>query len=138
MKESAFRFSKPVLKNIEYRINDEFQSDQKVHFHSHFHRNVIRSEDSCAAVVELTIEIGVDKRSVNAPFALLSVIMANFEWDETYDSETINNLLLINAPSLLLGYARPIISNITSNSIGQYDLPFMNFVSSDDILSTEE
>ena len=71
-------------------------------------------------------------------FALLFVIMANFEWDETYDSETINNLLLINAPSLLLGYARPIISNITSNSIGQYDLPFMNFVSSDDILSTEE
>lgn len=131
MKESNFQFNKPVLKNIEYRINEEFDPEKEVKIPRNFQRNIMRAEGKNEAVVELTISLGNDEKSENPPFHLCLTIGAGFKWDNTLDEDTIGKLLSMNAPSLLLSYARPIISNITSNSIGEYSIPFMNFYGSD-------
>lgn len=127
MKDSAFQFNKPVLKSIKYSINESFDQTRTVNLHRHFFRNIIRNETAPEAIVELTIQIGCDDRSVNPPFSLDLTIGAEFKWNNQVNDTMVNNLLTMNAPSLLLGYARPIVSNITSNSIGGYDLPFVNF-----------
>ena len=55
-------------------------------------------------------------------------IGARFLWDDVYDEETLQDLLSQNAPALLLGYARPIIANMTSvGPTSTYNLPFYNF-----------
>ena len=55
-------------------------------------------------------------------------IGAKFLWDDVYDEETLRDLLSKNAPALLLGYARPIIANMTSaGPMAAYHLPFYNF-----------
>ena len=128
MKESNFQFNKPILKSIEYRICDEFNQEQEVTLHRHLCQNVIRIEGKNEAIVELIIEIGCDEKSINAPFCLKMTIGAGFRWNEELEEFKIEKLLSINAPSLLLSYARPIIANITSNSIVEYDIPFINFV----------
>lgn len=87
---------------------------------------ITRREQKKEAIVELTIELGCDEKSINSPFALKIIIGAKFLWDNTLDEEMLNSLLTINAPSLLLGYAKPVISNITANSMGAYDLPFIS------------
>lgn len=127
MKESAFQFSKPILKKVEYKIFDQYEPESDTNLHRHFHRNIVRIEDKNEAIVELTVQIGCDERSVNPPFSLDITIGAKFIWDNQIDEEIVNSLLSMNAPSLLLGYARPIIANLTANSIVQYDLPFINF-----------
>lgn len=131
MRDSSFQFSKPVLKNVEFSLAQDLDSTKEVKLHRHFHRNIIKAEGKDEAIVELTIKIGCDDKSINPPFALSLTIMAGFRWSDQLDQETVDDLLTLNAPALLLGYARPIIANITSNSVGQYDLPFINFADND-------
>ena len=128
MKESVFQFSRPVVKNVEYNVLEQYEKSKETNLHRHFHRNIVKIENTNDAIVELTIQLGCDEKSINPPFSLMLTIGAKFSWDNSLDEEIVNNLLTKNAPSLLLGYARPIISNITSNSVGQYDLPSMSFI----------
>jgi len=37
-------------------------------------------------------------------------VSANFEWPKDTDEELVNNFLKINAPSMLLAYIRPAVS----------------------------
>ena len=40
----------------------------------------------------------------------------------------VNSMLNVNAPALLLGYMRPIVSSITNSSaLPVYNIPFINF-----------
>lgn len=131
MKESFFQFSKPVISVLNYSINEEVLAEEAAgekHLHTHFDRRVLRMDGKPEAVVELVIEIGCDEKSINVPFRLSLTIGAAFRWNEDIaDDAVIQSLLNLNAPALLLSYARPVISNITSNSIGVYDIPFVNF-----------
>ena len=57
------------------------------------------------------------------------VLSAQFIWNDVYDENTLKDLLSINAPALLLGYARPMIASITNMSpYPSFNLPFYNFV----------
>ena len=54
--------------------------------------------------------------------------MAEFRWPDSLNMGMIEKLLNQNAPSLLLGYLRPIISQITAASpYNAYNLPFIDF-----------
>ena len=89
--------------------------------------NIKSSEEEKEAVVELNIIIGA-KENNEAPFYVDMVMGAIFKWDDSYDENTVKDLLSINAPALLLGYARPIIATITNMSpFPAYNLPFYNF-----------
>ena len=86
------------------------------------------SVDENEAIVQLSILIGRKEFTTEEPFCVDMTIGAKFKWDDVYDEETLQELLSKNAPALLLGYARPIIANITdAGPIPAYHLPFYNF-----------
>lgn len=57
------------------------------------------------------------------------MIGAVFKLDVKIPGIDFDNLLQINAPTLLLSYARPIISSITAQAgMKPLNLPFFNFI----------
>lgn len=129
MKQSNFRFSKPMVSKIDYSINEDFDSDNRLNISNKFNVSISRDKNESMAIVDLGICIGKKDFEKTDPFYIDMVIGAVFSWDEScYDDSTLNSLLSINAPALLLGYARPLISTITSMSpFPPYNLPFYNF-----------
>lgn len=126
MKESNLRFSDPIIKKLNYEINTKYKREEKLSVNNNFSINVGRNPERNEAIVELNISIGSE--SENDPFNVNMIIAAKFLWDDVYDEKTINDLLTINAPALLLGYARPIIATITNMSpYPTYNMPFYNF-----------
>lgn len=132
MKESSFKFTNPIIESIGYEINTEYVREKKVEMLQEFAVNTQRDEANRKAIVRL--QIGINKselgdKNKKKPFALIMVIKANFEWQDEYDEKTIEDLLAINAPALLLSYARPNIALITTTApTGSYSIPFFNFV----------
>lgn len=87
--------------------------------------HINKIEDKNEAIVELTITVGNDD-NLN-PFYIKAIESAKFKWS---DSTKINEdkLLEQNAPALLIGYLRPIISIITASfPFSAYNLPFIDF-----------
>lgn len=129
MKESNFKFTNPVVEGLEYNLSERYNPENDPTVNNKFEVNVAKSETKNEAIVRLKVVIDANQEGANSPFSLSLTIGAKFIWDNSYDDETINSLLSINAPALLLGYARPIISSITTTCpCGAYNLPFYNFV----------
>ena len=127
MTESKLRFVNPFVKSLQYNLLESFEQGKPVKIHNQFNVTISKAESSNEAMVDL--KITVDETSENSPFSFEIVMASFFKWDDCYDEITVNNLLSINAPALLLGYARPIISVMTSSCPGgAYNLPFYNFV----------
>ncbi len=126
-KKSGFQFIKPIVRNINYNLSDDFDNTQETFFDNHFNTLIRRIPDKNEAIVELSIVVGDHEKSKNVPFTLQMTIGAYFRWEENIGEEIVQDLLKMNAPALLLSYARPIISNITANSSIPYDIPFMDF-----------
>lgn len=126
--ESAFQFTNPSLIKLEFGINEGFcNSDSKeVNIKINMAVSVERSGDSNQARVSLKIELG--ERGTANPYYIIAIESANFKWNENIDEEKVDRLLNQNAPSLLLSYVRPIISQITGVSpFDTFNIPFMNF-----------
>ena len=129
MRKSDFQFSNPIIEKMDYEINEQFNPDESPFLNQHFHIDIARAENANEAIVRLNIKIGIDENNPNAPFSINFTIGAKFLWGDVFDEPTINGLLSVNAPSLLLSYARPIISTITSTSpVSSYNIPFLNFL----------
>ncbi len=129
MKESNFKFLNPVVTKLNFEVNNNYQNDgNNIGIGNDFSVKISRSKQDNEAVVELQINIGSMEKTLNSPFFIEMIIISKFSWDNVYDEKTINDLLTINAPALLLGYARPIISTITNISpYPTYNIPFYNF-----------
>lgn len=126
--ESAFQFSNPSLTKMEFCINEEFESsqDKEVKIAVNMGVQIDRSATDNNARVSLTLEIG--KKDSEDPFYVCATEMAEFRWLEALNNEMVEKMLNQNAPSLLLGYLRPIISQITAASpYNAYNLPFIDF-----------
>lgn len=127
--ESFFQFKNPVLKEIEFKINDGFVNNvsNEVKITANMSVRINRQAVINEAVVDLAVKIGAERDDV--PYYIYVVEGANFKWKEGLGEDQINSLLNVNAPTLLLSYLRPIVSQITSASMyGAYNIPFMNFV----------
>ncbi len=131
MQESSFKFCDPRLIKLEYELRPEFKKKDGVHFQNSFSVAINRAQEKKEAIVELTIVIGDSEKSENIPYGLLAIIGAKFYWNVDYDESMIGSLLSINAPALLLSYARPIIASIT-NASGRkaFNIPFIDFTNS--------
>lgn len=128
MKESSLKFTNPSITHLVFDINSEFKEKDAVSITNTFNVEVSKGKDENAAVVQLNIIVGDKDFSKDVPFYFNITIGAMFSWDDVYDDETLQTLLSKNAPALLLGYARPIIANITESSpIPAYHIPFYNF-----------
>lgn len=126
--ESAFQFSDPSLTKIEFCVNEGFENnrEKEVKIAVNMAFQIDRSQKDNSARVELTLEIG--EKSTSDPFYVCASEAADFRWPNELKQEMVEKLLNQNAPSLLLGYLRPIISQITAASpYNAYNLPFIDF-----------
>ena len=128
MEKSKLYFTNPIIKNINYKVNLNLEpyNDGSIDIANTFKLNIKRAENKNEALVELNIIIGEEDEKL--PFFIDMIICAIFKWEDAYDEKTLQGLLSINAPALLLGYARPMIATITNMSpYPVYNLPFYNF-----------
>lgn len=125
--KSKFQFSNPVLSRIEFSFNKEFALKKEDEITMKMELSVqTEQKNSNEARVSLVCELG-DKSS-QSPFWLLAEEEAFFKWEEFLDVMIVDKLLKQNAPSLLLSYLRPIVTQVTQASpCGAYNIPFMNF-----------
>ena len=131
MEISSFQFSNPILKHLDFKLNDGFSKSGKLDMDIKLNVNCNRETISDnvfgnTAVVTVTLEIGSQDNST--PFHIKAVEEASFKWsEEITDEKMIDNLLRQNAVALLISYARPIISSITAASpYPAYNLPYIN------------
>lgn len=130
MRTSNFQFSDPSLVEFIFKLNPEFEPDEngETAIKTEFNVRVHKEDNLKEAFVELEVKIGSEKSEV--PFFIKAVEGAQFRWE--MDDGRIDSFLNINAPSLLLSYLRPLIAAITAASpYNAYNIPFMNFIDSD-------
>lgn len=126
--ESIFQFTNPSLIRFEFVINEGFcnNENKEVSIKINMSVSVERTKGSNQANVSLKVELG--ERGDITPYYITAIESANFKWNESLTEEKVNKLLNQNAPSLLLSYVRPIISQITGASpFEAFNIPFMNF-----------
>lgn len=128
MKESAFQFSDPKLRSLQFTVNENFSKESYNGFV--FSNNVSKAilEENKEAIVNLELKVG--EKNERYPFYIQLEIYAKFKCD---DETMFNKLIDTNAPAMLLSYARPIISLVTVQSgYPAFNLPFMNFTNDED------
>ena len=128
MKESSFKLIKqPLIKKMEFIGNNEFDIQKE---------NVdieigIKFTNECSttqnkAQVSLNINLNAQKDIKDIPFLLNAEIIGQFSWNNA-TSEEIEVFLNSVAPSILLSYMRPIISNlVTYSGFPAYIIPFLD------------
>ncbi len=123
MKESKFQFINPKLDKLIFSNNENYKEreDKKLHSSIKVNNQII---DDKNAIVKLTIEIGGKEDFI---FYINMEMSVKFNWKDINENE-IDAFLEVNAPALLLSYARPIIANVTMQAgLPPINLPFMNF-----------
>ena len=127
--KSIFQFSNPALLRLDFKINNNFCSNdgEEIKLKLVVETRINMEENAEEALVVLCVTIG--EKTEEVPFYVYAEESANFRWKrEAYDEDAIGRLLKQNAPALLLSYLRPIIANITvASPYSAYDIPFMNF-----------
>ncbi|EAG6952184.1 hypothetical protein HB948_12780 [Listeria welshimeri] len=133
LKNSIFRFENPVLTDMYFKVNDDFIKEKMDTDTESANGSIMvkREDDELnEALVRLTIIIG--EKGDSFPFELKLTMGSKFLWQEGIDEETINTLLTVNAPALLLAYIRPMVSSITDSSeYPTYHIPFIDFASTE-------
>lgn len=128
MKTSKFQFLNPYLEEVYFTVNPDFvqgSDEDEIEMKNTFNIQVTRSENENKANVRLTLETNTENEK--APFKLRITVASDFKWEDL-DDKTVEAMLNLNAPALLLGYMRPIVANITNSSrFPAYNLPFINF-----------
>ena len=118
MKSSKFQF-------VDNPVFVSEADDGEIEMQNSFNIQVKRSKDENRANVELTLETNTENE--RAPFKLQIKVASDFKWEDL-DEKTVDSMLNLNAPALLLSYMRPIVANITNSSkFPTYNLPFINF-----------
>lgn len=129
MEKSAFQFTNPALVRLDFGINEEFLDKCKEQGETEVRLEfsvTTKKKGQNEAEVSLTIKVG--EKGAEVPYYIILVEKADFRWRGQQEDEWVTKLLSQNAPSLLLSYARPIISQITDVSpFNTFHIPFMNF-----------
>lgn len=126
MKASKFQFVKPYLVELNFVANPDFDTENtSIEMQNSFSVQINRSENENLAKVELTLESNMKNDDV--PFRVKATVASEFKWEDL-DEKSVESMLNLNAPALLLGYMRPIVANVTNSScFPAYNLPFINF-----------
>ena len=126
--ESRFQFTNPALVKLTFIVNEEFQrmNTEEINISINLSISITKAENKNEARVALNLILG--EKGSNSPFYIEEVEAADFRWDECIDKEMVGKLLNQNAPSLLLSYLRPIITQMTAASpFDTFNIPFINF-----------
>ena len=135
-RKSAFQFDNPVLIESVFFENLAYKNDFGEIGQLTFKINKIigekqkLEEHKIGAPVVLTLTTS-EKMELDedTPCFIRVTMRANFVWNENdFSDESVDKLLSVNAPSLLLGYIRPKIVSLTQDSdLPTQQVPFINF-----------
>ena len=139
--KSTFQFDNPVLLESVFFENLTYKEDFSNIGQLPFKINKIigekqkLDEDRIGAPVVLTLTTS-EKMELdeNTPCFIRVTMRANFVWNRNdFSEDSVDKLLSVNAPSLLLGYIRPKIVSLTQDSdVPTQQIPFINFSTSID------
>ena len=83
----------------------------------------LSSENEAKVSLSMIINANEDP----SPFEVSFSVEAKFRWKD-FDVDTVSMLLSQTAPSLLVGYARPIVAMFTNSSgITPFNIPMIDF-----------
>ena len=121
--QSQFQYSTPRIIGFDYTANTE--APTKEWTLQMTHQKSIQKISDHSAVVSVEMKICAPDDEAG-PFTIRFVAEATFEW-AGYDNGTISRLLSQNAPSLIIGHIRPLISLFTNSSgFIPFNLPFLD------------
>lgn len=129
MNNSAFQFTNPTLVRLDFGINEEFLNGNKEKEEADINLELsVTSQETGKNEAQVSLTIQVGEKGKEAPYYIMLIERADFRWYEELELDRRKKLLTQNAPSLLLSYARPIISQITDVSpFNTFHIPFINF-----------
>jgi len=128
--KSILKFTNPQLKETIFKINAEKHINNSISMNLlNRHSQIVSNGEYDKCEVELTLTNSKDdSENSDEPFILKVTMSANFEWPKDTDEELVNNFLKINAPSMLLAYIRPVVSQLTGlTKFGIQQIPFIDF-----------
>ena len=118
LKESKFKFEKPILKRFSFNENEAFEKKEELKIEIELEKK------------EKTGGVSVILKTVNSneiPFFIEIEMYSKFIWEEELTEEEIINALEINAPSLLISYIRPLVALVTGSSkYPAWNIPFLD------------
>ena len=122
LKESKFKFEKPILKRFSFNENEAFEKKEELKIEIELENEIERKEKTGGVSVIL--------KTVNSdeiPFFIEIEMYSKFIWEEELTEEEIINALEINAPSLLISYIRPLVALVTGSSkYPAWNIPFLD------------
>lgn len=127
MKQSNFKFKSPEVENVIFAINEDFNEEKYEGITIEGHTRIQKSDDNQVAKVKLRIIVG--ENSEKFPFCIDIIVAGLFSWSEDLNNkkDTVDELLRINAPTLLMSYARTVIASVTAfTKYSTFNLPFIN------------
>jgi len=129
MELSSFQLGNMQLVEIKYKINENFISENpELSLEMNAKSTVQRVEGLSQAKVILKLSVFNEENFISVPFFIEVVMQGVFTWKENLSEEKANALLNTNGPAILMGYARPFITQFTSYSgYPPLILPLMDF-----------
>lgn len=129
MEKSKFQFKNPVLSKLEFYPNFDNEKPGKILVEQELSNEVYRQKFEPRAKVSMDITINAKSEVTDKEVFSLSVkIESLFEWSDEMEEEFVTKLLEVSANTLLMSYARPIISQVISYSgLPPYNIPFFDF-----------
>ena len=125
-KKSYFQFEDPRIVRLEFHINEEFDREKFEGFEIENEVSNAVIEEGKEALVKLGIRIGNEEETV--PFSIEIEMVGKFRMEEVVSEEIFRTCLDVNAPSLLMSYARPIVTlGAAQGGFPAFNLPFVNF-----------
>lgn len=129
MKTTDYKFSNPYIKESVFVLNDEFNNEQNngitIRTTTSSYTSYQPEQADNSAICGLTVCVG--ERGDGSPFYAKVTMEAMFSWDNK-TVEELNTFFSVNAPTLLTGYIRPVLTYLTANSpYPPFHLSFINF-----------
>lgn len=120
---SGFQFVNPVIKNLIFQINDNFDKSKYEGLEISYD---VRISDKVDASASVELQIRVGEKGETTPYFVEVVIMSKFRWTDDIEGN-IDLLLKRNATTALMSYARPIIAHTTADAgYKPFNLPFVD------------
>ena len=113
-------------------VNDRavFEKDKPLPMNLNISKEMSVGNSDNEVIVCLTLRINCDEQNNfhdNAPFGIEVAYAAQFTWDNEVEEKQKQTFLAINAPTLLLSYIRPIVTQLTACSpYPEYHVPFID------------
>jgi len=126
MRKSSFQMNDPVLLNVVFKVNNDFEASDSVLNLVISDAKDISYHAENVANVSYSVRVFDENFESGAPFFIEVSYSAVFSWSDL-EADEVETLLNHNAPAILLGYVRPLIAHLSSNAgFPPLHLPLLN------------